>query len=133
MNDKYHEIHLKDMVEAITRIESYISDLDYEAFTQDNLVIDAVLRNLEILGEAAGNIPKDIKREYDHIPWRRIAGLGGIVIHEYFGVDLENIWKIITEDIAYIKPSLVKIIPKVRPPLPEIFEKFKASKTSGAG
>jgi len=92
MKKRPYKLYISDMLDAIDRIEDYISGLDYDDFIQNNMVRDAVLRNLEVIGEAAKNIPDELKEEYSDIPWRRIVGLRNIVIHEYFGVDLENIW-----------------------------------------
>ncbi len=88
--------------------------MTYEDFTKDNLVKDAVLRNLEVIGEAAKNIPDEIREEYSNVPWKRIIGLKNIVIHEYFGVDFENIWKIITENIPETKPYIEQILKKLK-------------------
>lgn len=103
-------IFVKDIVDAITKIESYIKDLDYNTFAQNSMIIDAVIRNLEIIGEATKNIPDDVKKRYQGIPWKRMIGLRNIVIHEYFGVDLDNIWKIINENIPAVKPDILKIL-----------------------
>jgi len=109
MKKRDPKLYLDDMLTAINRIGAYIEDLTYKKFIQNDMVIDAVLRNLEVFGEAAKGIPDNIKENYPDIPWRRITGLRNIVIHEYFGVDLENIWKIITENIPEVKPSILKL------------------------
>lgn len=75
---------------------------------------DAIVRNLEILGEAAKNIPEDIRSRYADIPWKRIAGFRDIAIHDYFGVDLEIVWKILTEGIVAVKPALEKVLREVK-------------------
>jgi uncharacterized protein with HEPN domain len=107
-------LFFEDAIDAINKIESYIRDLDYESFSQNNMVIDAVVRNLEIIGEAIKNIPDNIIDKYPDIPWKRMIGLRNIVIHAYFGIDLENIWKIITENIPEVKPRIVEILDDIR-------------------
>lgn len=97
-------------MEAMNKIESYIAGVEFDSFIQDKMRVDAVLRNIEIIGEAAKNIPNHIRKKHPGIPWRRIVGLRNIVIHEYFGVDLENIWKIITENIPEVKPAFIKML-----------------------
>ncbi len=114
MRGRSYPLYFGDITTAITKIERYISDLDFDSFTQNDMAIDAVLRNLEIIGEAAKNIPAGIKERYPTIPWKRMVGLRNIVIHGYFGVDLDNIWKIITENIPEVKPMIVKILDETK-------------------
>lgn len=97
-------------MEAMNKIESYIAGADFTSFIQDKMMVDAVLRNIEIIGEATKNISENIRKKYPEIPWKRIVGLRNIVIHEYFGVDLENIWEIITENIPKVKPAIIKML-----------------------
>ena len=78
------------------------------------MVIDAVIRNLEIIGEAIKNIPDDVKEKYPSVPWKRMVGLRNIITHAYFGIDLENIWKIITQNISEVKPDIIKILDELK-------------------
>ena len=78
------------------------------------MVIDAVIRNLEIIGEAIKNIPDEVKDEYQTVPWKRMVGLRNIITHAYFGIDLENIWKIITQNIPEVKPEIKKILDELK-------------------
>lgn len=94
------------MLESIEKINSYIENLGFKDFKSDNKTIDAVVRNLEIIGEAANMLPEDIKNKSKGIKWRRIVGLRNRVIHEYFGVDLEIVWKIITDDLHEFERKL---------------------------
>ena len=111
---RHYSLFFEDAIDAMNKIGSYIRDLDYESFSQNNMVIDAVVRNLEIIGEAIKNIPDNIIDKYPDIPWKRMIGLRNIVIHAYFGIDLENIWKIITENIPEVKPRIVEILDDIR-------------------
>ena len=88
MKRRTYQLFVEDIVEAMDKIERYIKGLTYETFVENEMVVDAVLRNLEIIGEASGNIPEDTREKYSDIPWRRIIGLRNIAIHKYFGVDL---------------------------------------------
>ena len=110
MNPRSPVLFFTDIIESIEKIEAYIKDLDYEDFTGNNMAVDAVLRNLEIIGEAARNIPDDIKERYSDVPWKRIIGLRNIVAHVYFGIDTENIWVIITKNLPDTKPMITKIL-----------------------
>jgi len=74
------------------------------------MVIDAVIRNLEIIGEASSNLPEIFRQKYPHIPWNRMIGLRNIAIHEYFGVDLTIIWEVITRNIVETKPMIFEIL-----------------------
>jgi uncharacterized protein with HEPN domain len=103
-------LFLGDMAKAVKKIETWVGGISYEKFSADSLLQDAVVRNLEILGEAAKNIPEEIRCRYPDIPWKRVAGFRDIAIHDYFGVDLEIVWKILTEGIVSIKPSLEKAV-----------------------
>lgn len=79
------EVHLilLDMVEAIAKVERYTAGLDFERFANDELIVDAVIRNLEVIGEAARQIPEPLRLQYTEIDWRRVIGLRNIVIHKY--------------------------------------------------
>ena len=93
-------------MEAINKIERFTQDLSFEEFAQDELVIDGVLRNLEIIGEAARNIPNEVREIYPKVPWTRMVGLRNIVIHAYFKVDLSIIWQIIQANLPDTKPLI---------------------------
>ena len=88
-------LYLDDILEAITQIRTYMADQSEEAFAGDRKTQDAVIRNLEIIGEAAGSIPDQIKKSEPEIDWRKITGLRNILIHEYFGINLPIIWDVV--------------------------------------
>ncbi len=108
-----YKLFVEDILDAITKIERYIKDLSYEDFQQDTMSIDAVIRNLEIIGEAARNIPTSIQKKYKEVPWNRMIGLRNIVIHGYFGIDLSIIWKIITKNLPETKPLILKMLKEI--------------------
>lgn len=99
-------IILDDILEAINLIEQYTNTLSIGEFQKDTKTRDATLRNLEIVGEACKLIPETIKERYDNIPWRKIIGLRNIVIHKYFGVDLDLVWYIITVQLPELKKEI---------------------------
>lgn len=88
-------LYLMDMQTAIKRILDYTKDLDYDGFANNFMVVDAVIRNFEVLGEAAKNISSEIREEYPKVPWKKMYALRNMVIHEYFGIDHFLIWDII--------------------------------------
>ena len=109
MKKRNEELYLKDILEAISHIEAYTKNISYNQFSSDQMKIDAVVRNLEIIGEAAKNLSKHTKARYPDVPWRNISGMRDKVIHEYFGVDLEIIWKTVQESLLGLKKVIKKI------------------------
>jgi len=101
---------LSDIHEAILRIELYIQHIDYESFLEDIKTQDAVVRNLEIIGEAAKNITDEFKEKHPQILWKDLAGIRDKLIHHYFGVNLEIIWTIIEEDLPLLKEKIRHIL-----------------------
>lgn len=97
---------IEDIVLAIQKIRRYTSQLDHDGFFADELVIDAVARNLEIIGEAARQLPEEFKRVHKPIPWTQIAGLRNRIVHDYFGLDLEIIWEIIQHDLPELERQI---------------------------
>jgi len=94
-----YKIYLEDIYLSMTRILEYVGDKSFKEFKHSNMVVDAVVRNFEIIGEASKNIPNQIRKKYPEIPWKKMYGLRNLISHEYFGVDYEMIWEIITSDL----------------------------------
>ena len=105
-----YKVYLRDILEAIGRIERYTGNMNFEDFSNNELIQDGVIRNLEIIGEAVKNLPDDIKKDYPEVEWRKIAGLRDIPIHAYFGVDLEIIWDIVRNKVPELKEMVRKIL-----------------------
>jgi len=103
---------LMDMIIACEKILRYTKDITYEDFKKDEMVIDAVVRNIEILGEASKNVSDKMKRKHPEVEWREIAKTRDKIIHFYFGVDLSIVWDIITVDIPFLKEKLLNIVKK---------------------
>ncbi len=99
-----------DMLICCRNILEYTQGMDFKTFSRDKKTIDAVIRNFEILGEAARNISNEFKREYSEINWRIIKGMRDKLIHFYFGVDKEIVWKTVIKDIPELKNKLEKIV-----------------------
>ncbi|MBC7334423.1 MAG: DUF86 domain-containing protein [Actinobacteria bacterium] len=110
MSKRSPKLFVHDMLEAIEKIERYMESIDDpEEFKERDIVIDAVLRNLEIVGEAARNIPTEIREKYPEIPWNRVIGLRNVVIHGYFVVDLDIIWVIVKQQLPELKEVLLSM------------------------
>ncbi len=90
-----YRLYLSDIVEALTRIQEYTKGMSYEDFKLSNITIDAVVRNLEVIGEAARRLPSETKARSPEIEWRKIVALRNILTHEYFGVNTQIIWDVV--------------------------------------
>jgi len=101
---------LNDIRQAIDRIEEYIKNLSFDAFSDDQKSVDAVVRNLEIIGEAASRLPDEFKEKYSEIEWYKAVGLRHRIVHEYFGIDIEIIWQILQKDLPELKQKLIQIM-----------------------
>ena len=106
--------YLKHILEAITNIEKFVEGLTKEGFFENVEKQYAVLRGLEIIGEATKNLSKDLKAKYREIPWRDIAGMRDKLIHEYFGVNLELVWVTIKDKLPEFKKQILKILKEIK-------------------
>ncbi|MEM1557478.1 MAG: DUF86 domain-containing protein [Thermoproteota archaeon] len=102
-------IFIEHVLESINAIEKYIEGLSKEEFLASMEKQDAVIRRLEVIGEAVKHIPNEIREKYPDIPWKRIAGMRDVLIHEYFGVDLELTWKVAKDEITDLKKKILKV------------------------
>ena len=105
-----YKLYLDDLIESIEKIEEYVQRLSFDDFTQDGKTIDAVVRNLEVMGEAAKHIPQKLRDKYPAVPWREMAGMRDKLIHGYFGINLDVVWKTIEKRLPETKTSLKQIL-----------------------
>jgi uncharacterized protein with HEPN domain len=103
--------YIEDIVTQIFKIEKFVNQITtFETFQKDEMVVYACIRALEIMGEAAKQVPDEVRQRYPQIPWRQIAGIRDVLIHAYFGVDVRVVWKTITENLPHDKLILEKIL-----------------------
>ena len=103
-------MRVEDILACIQKIESYTSGLTFEQFSIDDKTVDAVIRNFEIIGEAAGNIPLEVQEKYPELAWLEMRGMRNIVAHEYFGISLPIIWRAIAQDLKPLAEGLAKLL-----------------------
>lgn len=106
-------IFLGHIVESIEEVQNHTKGLSKKDFLESILVQDAVFRRLEIIGEAVRNIPAPLRKKYKDIPWEKIAGTRNILIHEYFGVDLDLVWLVVKKELPVLKRNIKKILEKL--------------------
>jgi len=110
MSERSPELLLEDILEACERIIEYTRDLTYEDFRKNYLVVDAVIRNFTIIGEAAGRISTEFRDNHNDIEWNRIKGFRNRIVHDYFGIDYQIVWIIIENNIPELRDLIKRII-----------------------
>ncbi|SNY41468.1 Uncharacterized conserved protein, contains HEPN domain [Orenia metallireducens] len=107
--EKSDQLYLNDILDAITRIKKFTEGMALKEFVQDELVQSAVIRQLEIVGEAGNKVSKDLQNEFDNIPWREIIGTRNKLIHDYSGVDIILVWNIVVKELNSLDKNIEKI------------------------
>lgn len=114
MKNRIYLDYVQDILDSILDIESFIKGMSFEEFRKDRKTINAVVRSIEVIGEASKKIPETITANYPGVPWKKMAGMRDKLIHEYFGIDLEILWKVAKEDIKSIRPAVRKILRELK-------------------
>ena len=110
MSPREWKFRIEDISDALDRINLYVEGLTFEGWLKDQKTIDAVVRNFEIIGEAAANVPEEFQEQIPEIPWYQLKAMRNVLIHEYFGVDNEVIWITIRNDLPPLRDKIRKIL-----------------------
>ena len=110
MKNKEPIFFLQDIQNSVTKIFKYTTNIDYQEFVSNDMIKDAVERNFEIIGEAVKNLSEDFRNKYPNIPFKQIAGMRDKLIHDYFGVDYEIVWKTIKDKLPEFNSDIEKLI-----------------------
>lgn len=113
MNNKDNTIFLRHILDSIGKIGRYLQNFNFEKFKNDEVKIDAVVRNVEIIGEASSNLTRDFRAKNTSVEWRKIIATRNRIIHGYATVDLEIIWNITQKDLGNLKTEIEKILEKI--------------------
>jgi uncharacterized protein with HEPN domain len=107
-------LYLSDIIENMRDAEQFIGSRTFEAFRSDKMAVNAVLRSLEIVGEATKNVPEDIRNRRPNVPWRNMARMRDRVIHVYFGVDYTRVWEAVKNVIPSVRPEIESLLIDLR-------------------
>ncbi len=102
------QVYINDIKDALKRIEEYTKGMTFATFEKNQMLVDAVIRNLAIIGEAVKNLPQDVKKEFPAVEWKKIAGLRDILVHAYFGINKKIVWDIVETKVPELKQILKK-------------------------
>lgn len=106
--------YVSDLREAMQRITAYTGGLSYQQFMEDSRTQDAVVRNIEVIGEAVKRLSSSLKKQHPAIPWKDMAGMRDKVIHHYFGINYDIVWTVASEEIPKLLPSIASVLEQLR-------------------
>ena len=109
MPERSAQLYIQDIIDSIAIIVEYTKGMEYDDLIEDRKTVDAVVRNLEIIGEAANQMSKKVKDQYVDIPWEKMVSMRNKVIHEYSGIDLQILWQTIKEDLPDLRERIKKV------------------------
>jgi uncharacterized protein with HEPN domain len=108
-----YKLFVRDILDAIDKIEQFVGDISYQEFIQDDKTSTAVVKKIEIIGEAIKNIPPAIRAKYRNIPWRDIVGMRNKISHGYFGIDYEIVWAVIKQKLPVLKAQVTQMLKEI--------------------
>ena len=114
MKNRVYLDYVQDIIDSIRDIESFVKGMKFEEFKKDRKTVNAVVRSIEVIGEASKKIPATIAAKYPGVPWKKMAGMRDKLIHEYFGIDLEILWTVAKRDIKGIRPEIRRMLRELK-------------------
>ncbi|MEK6908784.1 MAG: DUF86 domain-containing protein [Nanoarchaeota archaeon] len=105
-----YKLYIQDIKDCIIQIEKYVQGISEESFSKNVMLQDAIIRRLEIIGEASNNIPRSLKEKNKHVPWSKVSNYRNFIIHSYFEASLSRVWVTATKEIKEIKEAISKIV-----------------------
>lgn len=110
MRSRDYRDYVKDIIDSIDEMKNFINGMNFEAFAKDKKTINAVVRSIEVIGEAAKKIPKTLRDKHPDVPWKKMAGMRDKLIHEYFGIDIEILWKVAKDELPPLKSLIQDVL-----------------------
>ena len=111
---RHYNLYIEDILECIGKIKKYTKGVTFKQFSKDQKTIDAVIRNFEIIGEATKQLSSEMKNKYPDIEWKSMIDFRNVIVHEYFGIDLEIIWNIIETKLTPLEKKVKEIIKNIK-------------------
>lgn len=105
-----HRDYLRDIIAMMDLIESFMAGLDFDQFVKDDKTFMAVVRGIEVIGEASKHVPASLRKKYPGVPWKKMAGMRDKLIHDYFGTDARIVWETATALIPELKPQIAQVL-----------------------
>jgi uncharacterized protein with HEPN domain len=102
--------YLHDILDSVNDIETFVEGMTFEQFEKDRKTLNAVVRSIEIIGEASKNLPADMREKYGKVPWKKMTGMRDKVVHGYFGVDVRTLWNTVKDDLPPLKQLVQKML-----------------------
>ena len=104
------ELRIRDILDAAAAIREYVAEMDFDAFCADRKTIDAVVRNITVIGEAAGHMPRELWDAHPEVPWKLMRDFRNVVVHVYFGIDKKIVWDTVQNDLPRLIPLLERLL-----------------------
>ncbi|OGP23805.1 MAG: hypothetical protein A2X93_04830 [Deltaproteobacteria bacterium GWC2_56_8] len=109
-----YKLYIRDIHDSIVKIDEFVAGMNYDKFSKDTKTSDAVVRRLEIIGEASKNVPRDVKLKYKTIPWADMSKMRDKIAHDYFGINLMIVWKVIREELPGLQSGIAEILRQMK-------------------